>query len=299
MCIRDRSLNDVTIIALSGIFSRKDVENFPSSVTAVLVGESLMKSSNPINKILELSGRKITYVKICGICDVETAIETAQSGVDFIGLVFAKSRRKLEIENAKKIVDAIHKYRNRSQIDLPLPLNLETIEGRYTWSCNSLISSLSICSPLIVGVFADQDISEVNSIANAVGLDIVQLSGDEGFQSISKIHKPTIKAVHVGNEPSDKVLEKIKPEAYGILLDTVDPNARGGTGKTFDWNIAKDICSKIPVMIAGGLNPSNVGPMVSSVHPFAVDVSSGVETDGKKDSQKIRLFIQRAKGLNL
>jgi phosphoribosylanthranilate isomerase len=109
---------------------------------------------------------------------------------------------------------------------------------------------------------------------------------------------PTVKAIHVSNDMTGTDIANMvsaKPNLVSILLDTKDAKVTGGTGKAFDWNIAKELADKsIPFFLAGGLEPKNISEAVSMCRPFAVDVSSGVETDGKKDLEKIKLFVKNA-----
>jgi phosphoribosylanthranilate isomerase len=146
-------------------------------------------------------------------------------------------------------------------------------------------------------VFADQDFDMVNRIARAAQLDIVQLSGGERFSDARKVDCPTIVAVHVGDDDAFALEERIEAgQAAGIMLDTKVDGARGGTGVTFDWALAGEVGRHRPVMVAGGLTPENVAGAIEEASPWAVDVSTGVETDGDKDHDKIRAFIGAAKG---
>eukprot|EP00028_Trichosphaerium_sp_Am-I-7-wt_P008773 CAMPEP_0168521494 /NCGR_PEP_ID=MMETSP0405-20121227/8700_1 /TAXON_ID=498012 /ORGANISM="Trichosphaerium sp, Strain Am-I-7 wt" /LENGTH=462 /DNA_ID=CAMNT_0008542745 /DNA_START=225 /DNA_END=1613 /DNA_ORIENTATION=- len=297
-------MNEKTICALSGISKRSDVELFEKvGARAVLVGEALMRSPNPMNKINELKGVPITYVKICGIKNVEDALATVEAGADFIGLVFAsKSKRLVSVELAKEITKRIH---TRSDVGITAKQsNTPTFEKSsasdmkadawYTECAKKWDAILKVKTPLVVGVFADQDIDEVNRIAAEVDLDVIQFSGDEPFDVCLKACRPAWKAVHVGNDAPDDVLKRFVPStATCVLLDTRDPSAKGGTGKKFDWSIAASL--PVPIILAGGLDPINVSNAVSQVRPFALDVSSGVETEGKKDMIKIRNFIREAK----
>jgi phosphoribosylanthranilate isomerase len=153
--------------------------------------------------------------------------------------------------------------------------------------------------PLVVGVFADQPLDEVNDIADAAGLDLVQLSGGEDGAFIRGVQRPVVRVLHVSAETdAQAVLDAAQdiPAAAAILLDTASAGARGGTGAAFDWDIAAGAARRLPLLLAGGLRPENVAAAVAQVEPWAVDVSSGVETDGTKDIEKIRAFIRAAKG---
>eukprot|EP01121_Diplochlamys_sp_Union-15-3_P008598 TRINITY_DN2295_c0_g1_i4.p1 TRINITY_DN2295_c0_g1~~TRINITY_DN2295_c0_g1_i4.p1 ORF type:complete len:499 (+),score=92.02 TRINITY_DN2295_c0_g1_i4:73-1569(+) len=295
--ISGRNLDGIIIAALSGISCRKDVTELPSKVRAILVGEALMVASNPVNKIKELLGEKIVYVKVCGLMNIESTMAAVEAGADMIGLMFAESKRKLSVEKAKEIVSAIHKWRNEKQRP---KINLEnhTMERWFFDAKEKYIELMNSLSPLIVGVFADNEVEYINTIAEQVDLDLIQLSGHEGFDVIKKLNRLTIKAVHIGHESPEVIVEHIKPIPLGILLDTSDPNVRGGTGKTFDWGIAQKISKRIPFILAGGLNSDNVQQGVVQSSAYAVDVSSGVETDGQKDIRKIQDFIKNAKTLH-
>ena len=148
-------------------------------------------------------------------------------------------------------------------------------------------------------LFADQPVEDVNGIAEAAGLDLVQLSGGEDDDFAARISLPVIRAIHVaeGAKPED-ILDRATPgTSVGILLDTAVKGARGGSGIAFDWTVAAEAAERLPFMLAGGLTPENVADAVAQVRPWAVDVSSGVETDGVKDIDKVRAFIRAVKGV--
>ena len=137
----------------------------------------------------------------------------------------------------------------------------------------------------------DADAETVNRTAEAVGLDLVQLSGDEPWDMCDKLSRPVLKAVKVRDGTSaEEIIARLRPGAVP-LLDTHAEGALGGTGRAFDWAVAAEVARRFPIVLAGGLTPENVGEAVRRVRPWAVDVSSGVETDGVKDVEKIWAFI--------
>jgi phosphoribosylanthranilate isomerase len=215
----------------------------------------------------------MTRVKICGLSEIDQAVAAAESGADFIGLVFAPSRRQVSPEKASRIIKALGFLKSR---------------------------------PAFVGVFVNLPSQEVNTISESCGLDYVQLSGDEPFEYCREIKLPVIKTIHVSGNSSSREIKDliargkqlIQAENTLFLLDTQSVNSFGGTGLRFNWQIAKEISGPDQVIIAGGLTPDNVGLLLAQASPWGVDVSSGVETEGKKDIQKIRTFINIVKSFN-
>ena len=199
--------------------------------------------------------------------EVEHAVKAGRAGADFIGMVFAESRRKVTIEQGKHLIESVKDINPH---------------------------------PEAVGVFRNHLADEVNRIARECRLDRVQLAGQETIECCQNINFPIIKVIHVSRDAkADSILaqtqswyESMKGSNFLCLLDTVVDGGYGGTGVRFDWRIAKEVCSRFPVMIAGGLTPDNVTQLIREVKPWGVDVASGVETDGRKDNAKIEAFIR-------
>jgi phosphoribosylanthranilate isomerase len=197
-------------------------------------------------------------VKICGICDSESAEAAIVAGADLLGFHFCRSDRRVTPEEARSIIDG-----------------------------------LSV-RPTIVGVFIDQDAEEVRQIADFVGLDLLQLHGSEpaGYDA----GRPLMKVLKVrdGQIPDAGVW----PDP--IMLDSWSADQRGGTGRTWDWERARDLLGTRQVFIAGGLEPGNVSKVVSDFKPYGVDVSSGVESAVRvKDPDKLRAFVRAVRAAEL
>lgn len=196
-------------------------------------------------------------VKICGIRTIEDAKFAEANGADFIGFVFAPSKRRVSIAEAAEIV-----------------------------------SHLSGTSK-IVGVFVNESLENMIRIAKAVQLDYIQLHGNELPLVAKELPYPVIKAFSV--DKTDPEIIKHYPCEY-LLLDSPGTTYEGGSGKTFDWGkLDKLDFNKNKFILAGGLTPQNVSKAIKSTQPIKVDVSSGVESAGNKDQTKIKQFIYNAK----
>lgn len=307
MC-RDK---DVILCALSGINSRKDVTHYlEQGVRGVLVGEALMKAEDPqvfIRDLLNLPPPPPVIVtkplvKICGIRSAEDALVAAEAGADFIGLIFANSKRRVSIDTAIEVATAVQTVREQQKIPLP-----QSAEQPLPWFTQHAESLKPLRKPLLVGVFQDQPLEEILAVASAVHLDIVQLHGSESSQMPTFIPLPVIRVVHAQADDTAETLASIsRPGLHQfVLLEAVKPGEKvsGGSGITVNLDLARELQDKgeagssfsLPLILAGGLTPETVGKVVQYVKPWAVDVSGGVETDGRKDAKKISKFIEAAK----
>jgi phosphoribosylanthranilate isomerase len=210
----------------------------------------------------------MTMVKICGIKTEEQALAAAEAGADFIGLVFTYSPRQITPAQANKIIKVLRQARTNS--------------------------------PEVVGVFVNTPVYVVNKIAEFCHLDRVQLSGDENFEYCRQLAPTVIKVMRISpNNNAEQVYHDLSiwskvlsGHKYTFLLDSYNKGKFGGTGTPLDWDIARQVAEKFQVILAGGLTPENVAGAIKKIRPWGVDVSSGVETEGEKDVNKIRAFIQ-------
>lgn len=194
-------------------------------------------------------------VKICGITTFEDAMMAVEAGADALGFVFFQgSPRYIAPDRAADVIRR-------------LPPFVQT-----------------------VGLFVNEDVAVVNGIADRCGLDLVQLHGEETPGYCAAVTRRIIKAFRVKDRAVLDDLPNYRVAA--CLLDAWSPAAHGGTGTTFNWAIADEAAASRHIILAGGLTPDNVAGAVAAVHPYAVDVSSGVESaPGKKDGQKVTAFI--------
>ena len=192
----------------------------------------------------------MTKVKICGLSTPEAVATAVEAGADYIGFVFAKSKRQVSLEQAHELAKGV--------------------TGQTK----------------IVGVFVSPSLEELEKAIGQVPLDIVQIHGTFDEALIPKISVPVIRAIQISDSDS-----QVKSQADYLLFDA--PIA--GSGQTFDWQDFDKNQIHQPFFIAGGLNAGNVREAIQHFAPYAVDVSSGVETDGQKDLKKITEFIERVK----
>lgn len=197
-------------------------------------------------------------VKICGITNIEDAEAAVECGADALGFVFAESPRRVSPEKARQVIKRV--------------------------------------PPMVqkIGVFVDSDPETINEICDFCHLDWVQLHGSEPPEILAQLNRPAIKGIRLKDEKTLSVFDTYKD--FFILLDTYHPEKMGGTGKVGNWDLASRVSSSRCIILAGGLNPENVGQAVEMVKPYAVDVSSGVEASpGKKDPVLIKEFISKVK----
>ena len=192
-------------------------------------------------------------VKICGITTLDAALTAEREGAAMIGFLFAPSSRRIEPDEAAAIAKQL--------------------------------------SPTVkkVGVFVNETKETIERIADVVGLDFIQLHGDEPASFAESLSKPVIKAFNI-EQVSDEVLATYPCDYY--IIDSPGTTYRGGSGKVFDWNrLLNRNIDRSKLILAGGLNEANIAEAIKTVEPAGVDVSSGVETNGKKDNEKIKRFI--------
>ena len=198
-------------------------------------------------------------VKICGITNPEDALQAVGAGADALGFVFfAQSPRSVSEDQVREIVKLLPPFVTR------------------------------------VGLFVNADTEQINRTMLSCQLDLAQLHGDEAPELFGRLDCRAIKALRVQDRSC--LLDHQRYPGAGLLLDAWSPDRYGGTGESFDWELAAEIARQRPVILAGGLTPENVAAAVRAVQPYAVDVSSGVETaPGRKDPHKLRSFIRNAK----
>jgi phosphoribosylanthranilate isomerase len=235
----------------------------------------------------------MTRVKICGCMRVEDAVAAAEAGADFIGIMFASaSRRRVPVEEAAQIAAAVGGPLAEIEQETPPPHAAAGEMAVSRWferGAAALDRLLARKRPLVVGVFEDQPIEDVNETADEVGLDLVQFSGNETLSDCLLANRLVVKVVRApelrGNYSAEVLIE---PQgAIAAMLD--DSRGRGIPG---DRTLASKVAGQMPIWLAGGLSPEIVADVVRTVRPWCVDVSSGVETAGAKDPAKIAAFIR-------
>ena len=277
--LRNLVQDDVIFVSESGLETPEDIQVLrDNNIGVALMGETFMRSPNKIEKLAYLYGS--TYytpkVKMCGISKIETIPAVIEANPDYMGLVFAPSKRQVTVDQAKTLVEELHKqYANRYNRDAE------------QYSNQTLIHQESIKT---VGVFVNETVESLLKIAKEVKLDVIQLHGDEDESFIQTLKEQSNvevwKAVQVRSAADAEAW--IDSSADMLLFDAYHKDERGGTGEVFDWSSLDEF--ERPFMLAGGINSTNVARAIRTVRPYGIDISSGIETEGVKDDDKIKAF---------
>ncbi|KAL1746187.1 glutamine amidotransferase [Schizophyllum fasciatum] len=336
---------DVILAALSGIATPEDVKKYRSEgVSAVLIGESLMRAKDTaafIRHLLSLPEPETAswtkskpLVKICGIRSEQEALQVAEAGADLLGLMFAPSKRTIDLPTAKAISKAIRSARYASSAP-----STSSSSNLPWFTAHATRLSTSTSRPLLVGVFQNAPLETILQAVEEAQLDLVQLHGSEPVELAQHIPVPVIKVFHASSDPRSVAGITRGGAHQFVLLDSMRADGMsGGTGKVADWELARSIVQAgeivvdsgasykgtptavaengdavdvskhggavtppshypLPIALAGGLTPENVAEAIAKVGPWVVDVSGGVETaDGSaKDLEKVRAFVQAVK----
>ena len=280
--VRLRNLveDDVIFVSESGLETPEDIQVLrDNNIGVALMGETFMRSPNKVEKLAYLYGS--TYytpkVKMCGISKVETIPAVVEAKPNYMGLVFAPSKRQVTVDQAKTLVEELHKgcakkYGSDTEQDKD-----DTIKT--------------------VGVFVNETVDNLVTIANEVNLDAVQLHGDEDETFIQSLKERTNvevwKAVQIRSAVDAEAW--IDSSADMLLFDAYHKDERGGTGEVFDWSSLDEF--ERPFMLAGGIDSTNVARAIRTVRPYGIDTSSGIETNGVKDDEKITAFTKIVKSI--
>lgn len=279
--VRLRNLveDDVIFVSESGLETPEDIQVLrDNNIGVALMGETFMRSPNKIEKLAYLYGS--TYytpkVKMCGISKVETIPAIVDAKPDYMGLVFAPSKRQVTVDQAKTLVEELHKqYANRYNRDAEQYSNQTLIHQEFIKT---------------VGIFVNETLENLVTIATEVNLDAVQLHGDEDEAFIQSLKESTNvevwKAVQIRSAADAEAW--IDSSADMLLFDAYHKDERGGMGEVFDWSCLDEF--ERPFMLAGGIDSTNVARAIRTVRPYGIDISSGIETEGVKDDEKIKAF---------
>ena len=264
--LRNLVQDDVIFVSESGLETPEDIQVLrDNNIGVALMGETFMRSPNKVEKLAYLYGP--TYytpkVKMCGISKVETIPAIVDAKPDYMGLVFAPSKRQVTVEQAKILIEELHKQ---------------------------CINHYDIKVVKTVGVFVNETLDNLVRIADTANLDAVQLHGDEDEAFIQSLKERTNvevwKAVQIRSAADAEAW--IDSSADMLLFDAYHKDERGGMGEVFDWSCLDEF--ERPFMLAGGIDSTNVARAIRTVRPYGIDISSGIETDGVKDDEKIKAF---------
>ena len=278
--LRNLVQDDVIFVSESGLETPEDIQVLrDNNIGVALMGETFMRSPNKVEKLAYLYGP--TYytpkVKMCGISKVETIPAVVEAKPDYMGLVFAPSKRQVTVDQAKILVEELHRgYAKKYGSDTEHDKN-DTIKT--------------------VGVFVNETVDNLVTIANEANLDAVQLHGDEDEAFIQSLKERTNvevwKAIQIRTAADTE--KWIDSSADMLLFDAYHKDERGGTGEVFDWS-SLDAFER-PFMLAGGIDSTNVARAIRTVRPYGIDISSGIETNGVKDDEKITAFTKIVKSI--
>ena len=264
--LRNLVQDDVIFVSESGLETPEDIQVLrDNNIGVALMGETFMRSPNKVEKLAYLYGP--TYytpkVKMCGISKVETIPAVVEAKPDYMGLVFAPSKRQVTVEQAKILIEELHKQ---------------------------CINHYDTKVVKTVGVFVNETLDNLVRIADTANLDAVQLHGDEDEAFIQSLKERTNvevwKAVQIRSAADAEAW--IDSSADMLLFDAYHKDDRGGTGEVFDWSCLDEF--ERPFMLAGGIDSTNVARAIRTVRPYGIDISSGIETEGVKDNEKIKAF---------
>ena len=278
--LRNLVQDDVIFVSESGLETPEDIQVLrDNNIGVALMGETFMRSPNKVEKLAYLYGP--TYytpkVKMCGISKVETIPAVVEAKPGYMGLVFAPSKRQVTVDQAKILVEELHRgYAKKYGSDTEHDKN-DTIKT--------------------VGVFVNETVDNLVTIANEANLDAVQLHGDEDETFIQSLKERTNvevwKAIQIRTAADTE--KWIDSSADMLLFDAYHKDERGGTGEVFDWS-SLDAFER-PFMLAGGIDSTNVARAIRTVRPYGIDISSGIETNGMKDDKKITAFTKIVKSI--
>ena len=271
--LRNLVQDDVIFVSESGLETPEDIQVLrDNNIGVALMGETFMRSPNKVEKLAYLYG-PIYYtpkVKMCGISKVETIPAIVDAKPDYMGLVFAPSKRQVTVEQAKILIEELHKQ---------------------------CINHYDIKVVKTVGVFVNETLDNLVRIADTANLDAVQLHGDEDEAFIQSLKERTNvevwKAIQIRTAADTE--KWIDSSAEMLLFDAYHKDERGGTGEVFDWS-SLDAFER-PFMLAGGIDSTNVARAIRTVRPYGIDISSGIETNGMKDDKKITAFTKIVKSI--
>ena len=299
--LRNLVQDDVIFVSESGLETPEDIQVLrDNNIGVALMGETFMRSPNKVEKLAYLYGP--TYytpkVKMCGISKVDTIPAIVEAKPDYMGLVFATSKRQVTVEQAKTLVDELHKQYEKTYGEVTVPMNTDTAQDSQDsqdiqdiQDSQKFVQGNSNFEKIkTVGVFVNETVENLLKIAEEVKLDVIQLHGDEDETFIQSLKERTNvevwKAVQIRSAADAE--KWIDSSADMLLFDAYHKDERGGTGEVFDWSSLDEF--ERPFMLAGGMDSTNVARAIRTVRPYGIDISSGIETDGVKDDEKIKAF---------